>query len=115
MSDSAGGSTLTSPPESRSSSKPPRVILKLTPPRKPSRRFFVEPPTLPSAEKRQYKRVDESIFNNVFNTRVDEVIGEHTVDKTLYYYARYDGGIAYKACAQMFLHLWIPLLTRLTF
>lgn len=90
--------------DSLSPSKLPKVVLK--PPTtpipsnpKPSRnRFFVAPPRLPSAQKRQYKHINETVLNIDSRTRVDEVIGEYLVGDTLYYYARYDGGIAYKVC-----------------
>ena len=90
------------PPNPRSSN-PLRVILKLpkTPPppaRTSTVRKLVEvkPPRLSSSQLKQYKPANESSLKEDPITRVDEIIGEHEQDGRLYYFARYDGGIARK-------------------
>jgi len=55
---------------------------------------FVLPPSLPAAQKKQYKPVNETSLWAEREPRVDEIIGEYREGNILYYYARYDGGIA---------------------
>ncbi|KDR85372.1 hypothetical protein GALMADRAFT_234197 [Galerina marginata CBS 339.88] len=99
--------------ESRTSSKPPKVILKLPrAPVKPSHNFFVAPPRLPSAQKRQYKPAYESSLNLGLQTRVDKVIGEFKDGNKHYYYAQYDGGIAHKFPAESFIEQHPELVKR---
>lgn len=62
----------------------------------PARRFFITLPQLSAQEKLLYKPWNKSSFGSDFETRVDEVIGEYREGNTHYYFARYDGGIAYK-------------------
>ncbi|KAF8807753.1 hypothetical protein BYT27DRAFT_7189847 [Phlegmacium glaucopus] len=59
-----------------------------------SRAPFVLLPSLPAALKKQYKPVNETSLRAESETRVNEVIGEYREGNILYYYARYDGGIA---------------------
>lgn len=61
-----------------------------------SRGPFVQPPTLPSAQKKQYKSPNETSLRAESETHVNEVIGEYREGNVLYYYARYDGGIAHR-------------------
>lgn len=104
MADSSGGSQREpSRSESLSPSKTTKIFLKVpsTPTTSTSAvrrtgRVFVSAPLLPSAQKRQYKHISETSLNLDARARIDEVIGEYLVVDTLYYYARYDGGIAYK-------------------
>ncbi|KAF8973574.1 hypothetical protein BDZ97DRAFT_1690769 [Flammula alnicola] len=91
-----------SPSGSRNSSKPPKVVLKLPKTPMPLRNFYVAPPRLPSAQKRQYKPANESSLKYDSETRVNEVIGEYKDGDSLYYFARYDGGIARKFPATAF-------------
>jgi hypothetical protein len=58
------------------------------------RKVFVSLPRLSSERKLLYKPINKSSLSN--ETRVDEVIGEYRQENTLYYFARYDGGIARK-------------------
>lgn len=58
--------------------------------------FFIVPPTLPPSQKEQYKPVTETSLKTEFYPKVDEVIGEYREGNNLYYFARYDGGIAHK-------------------
>jgi len=57
---------------------------------------FVLLPTLSSEKKLLYKPLSKSSFGLDFEARVDEIIGEYREGKALYYFARYDGGIARK-------------------
>lgn len=63
-----------------------------------SRSFWVEPPTLPLNVRRMYKEVLESSLANSVKL-VDEIIGEYFDGGNLYYYARYDQGMARKVCS----------------
>ena len=63
-------------------------------------KFYVAPPRLPLAQKQQYKPANETSFG--LDTRVDEIIGEYTEGKKLYYFARRDGGIAHKVFPRVF-------------
>src|SRR4051812_15069761 len=86
-------------PGSKSLSPSPGVTLRVTPktPKPSSRKVFVAPPPLTSAQKRQYKPAIESSLNSEMkNPRVNKIIGEATDDKTRYYFASYKGGIAYR-------------------
>lgn len=94
-------------PSTNHSSNPPRVTLTLpeTPPRgSTSRKFHVEvkPPRLSPSQMKQYKHSNESSLKEDPITRVDEVIGEYEQDGHLYYFARYQGGIARKVRVNMF-------------
>uniref|UniRef100_A0A8H7YAC3 Chromatin remodeling factor mit1 n=1 Tax=Psilocybe cubensis TaxID=181762 RepID=A0A8H7YAC3_PSICU len=93
-----------SPLESLSPLQTSKLVLKMpsTPTAPRTGRVFVSAPRLPSAQKRQYKRTSETSLILGTSRRVDEVIGEYTIGGELYYYARYDGGIAYKFQARTF-------------
>ena len=60
------------------------------------RDFFVEPPVLTSAQKNTYKTALDTSLKPQNQLKVDEVIGEYSVGGILYYFARYQGGIAHK-------------------
>lgn len=59
--------------------------------------FVIEPPILTPAQKNAYKMAIDSSLTLQRELKLDEVIGEHRVDGILYYFARFKGGIAYKA------------------
>jgi chromodomain-helicase-DNA-binding protein 4 len=61
-----------------------------------SRGPFVLPPRLPAAQKIKYKPTNETSLRAEGVTRVNEVIGEYLESNVLYYYARYDDGIAHR-------------------
>jgi hypothetical protein len=61
-----------------------------------ARKPFVLLPRFSSQRKRLYKPLNEISFGANLQARVDEVIGEYREGDTLYYFARYDGGIARK-------------------
>jgi chromodomain-helicase-DNA-binding protein 4 len=62
----------------------------------PEPNFYVSPPILPLAQKRQYLPAKD-IQSLKEDARVDEVIGEYFDDKKEhFYFARYAGGIAHK-------------------
>ncbi|CAA7268012.1 unnamed protein product [Cyclocybe aegerita] len=88
------------------SSTSSKLVLKIppvTPPKRPSRRIpYIELPRLSAAKKVLYKPVEETSMKGDYEPRVDEVIGEHRDGKYLYYFARYDGGIAHKFPATRF-------------
>ncbi|KAF9015550.1 SNF2 family N-terminal domain-containing protein [Cyathus striatus] len=58
--------------------------------------FFISPPFLSAAQKKQYKPLPESSLAPEVDIPIDEVIGEHKENRQLYYFARFDGGIAHK-------------------
>jgi chromodomain-helicase-DNA-binding protein 4 len=58
-----------------------------------SRDLFVLPPRLPAAQKKLYNPSNETSLSEIL---VNEVIGEYREGNVLYYYARYDGGIAHR-------------------
>lgn len=53
-------------------------------------------PTLPATQKKQYKPPNETSLRVESETHINEVIGEYREGNVLYYYARYDGGIAHR-------------------
>lgn len=64
-----------------------------------SRDLFVLLPRLPAAQKKLYKPPNETSLGaeiEIGVTTVNEVIGEYREGDVLYYYARYDGGIAHR-------------------
>ena len=61
-----------------------------------SRDPFVLLPRLSAAQKKQYKPPNETSLRAESETHVNEVIGEYREGNVLYYYARYDGGIAHR-------------------
>ncbi|KAJ3512355.1 hypothetical protein NLJ89_g3566 [Agrocybe chaxingu] len=88
------------------SSTSSKLVLKIppaTPPKRPSRRIpYIELPRLSAAKKILYKPVEETSMKGDYEPRVDEVVGEYRDGKYLYYFARYDGGIAHKFPAMRF-------------
>ena len=66
---------------------------------RPPATFFVDPPQLSAAEKQSYlQRTDELLPLEVeVDDSIDEVIGEYSADNELFYFARYQGGLAHKA------------------
>jgi chromodomain-helicase-DNA-binding protein 4 len=70
----------------------------LTKARPPTRSFFVAPPVLPSAEKRQYKGLPASFKDGVDfdETVLDAVVGQHVIHGTSYYFVRFKDGIAHR-------------------
>ncbi|KAF9527780.1 SNF2 family N-terminal domain-containing protein [Crepidotus variabilis] len=94
-----------SPPPSSSRSIAQSAVPQTPPPKKPlagRSLFFVAPPVLNSARKRQYQPLNKFLDKDEPETRVNEVIGEFQDGPTLYYFARYDGGIAHKFLADTF-------------
>ncbi len=84
-------SPLSSPSNDSPVLKTPSVELKA-----PAHKVFVALPRLSAQDKLLYKPMNKSSFGSDFETRVDEVIGEYREGIVHYYFARYDGGIAYK-------------------
>lgn len=84
-------------------SRTPDLILKPLRAPGPTRtnKVYVAPPRLPLAQKQQYKPANEISFPFDLETRSDEIIGEYTEGKKLYYFARHDGGIAHKVSTRI--------------
>jgi chromodomain-helicase-DNA-binding protein 4 len=59
-------------------------------------RPFILLSRLPTAQKKQYKPPNETFLRAESETHVNEVIGEYREGDLLYYFARYDGGIAHR-------------------
>ena len=78
-----------------------------------SRDPFVLPPRLPAAQKKQYKPPNETSLRAESETYVNEVIGEYREGNVLYYYARYDGGIAHRVRVFLWFLKFSIILTRL--
>ncbi|KAF8167730.1 SNF2 family N-terminal domain-containing protein [Crassisporium funariophilum] len=96
-------SDLDSHPSQFASPSVTRVVLKLPIQPPPQQEFFVAPPRLPPAQKRLYRPLLESVLSkNEGDNLVNEVIGEYREYDTLFYFARYDGGIAHKFSALPF-------------
>lgn len=57
---------------------------------------FVLLSRLSATQKKQYKSTNETSLRIEGETHVNEVIGEYREGNLLYYYARYDGGIAHR-------------------
>jgi hypothetical protein len=70
----------------------------LTQSRRPRRSFFIAPPVLPSAEKRQYKGLPASFKEGVDfdETVLDSVVGEYDLHGTKFYFARFKDGITHR-------------------
>ncbi|GLB35984.1 putative class II histone deacetylase complex subunits 2 and 3 [Lyophyllum shimeji] len=62
----------------------------------PRRAFFISPPTIPLAQKKLYQAAKDTFLKDNVEIKVDEVIGEYREGNILYYFARYQGGIAHK-------------------
>jgi hypothetical protein len=60
------------------------------------RGFVIELPLLTPEQKNTYKMALDTSLKPPNQLKVDEVIGEYRVGGILYYFARYDGGIAHK-------------------
>jgi hypothetical protein len=93
------------------SNSPPQLSpspLPSTPPSKThshhqrTQNFFIAPPKLPSAQKKLYKSLPETSLKSEVEIDVDEVIGEYSENGRLYYFARYEGGIAHKVRNTLF-------------
>lgn len=104
MSDSSGDIHEDASYEDIRTTDKPRLILK--PPKSPgparTNKVYVVPPRLTSAQKLRYKPPNEISFAFNLETRFDEIIGEYTEGKKLYYFARHDGGIAHKVSTRVF-------------
>jgi chromodomain-helicase-DNA-binding protein 4 len=64
--------------------------------------FFIEPPVLGSAEKTQYKTLPTQFVASGVEfdaPDVDQVIGEYREGIDVYYFARFQDGIAHKVSA----------------
>jgi hypothetical protein len=72
-----------------------RVSMPLVPNGR-ARKLVVSLPRISSERKLLYKPLNKSSLGADFEARVDEVIGEYREGSILYYFARYDGGIARK-------------------
>jgi len=96
MAEPASDPTLLFTPD-RLSGLPPGMPVRPRP--RPSHGFFIAPPSLPSAEKNEYKGIPESTLTSEVEAEVDEVIGQYREGNDLYYFARYKGGIAHKVGA----------------
>lgn len=86
-------SPLSSPDESLDSDPSSKVVASVA---NGVRKPFVLLPRFSSERKRLYKPLTKGYLRADLGPRVDEVIGEYREGKTLYYFARYDGGIARK-------------------
>ncbi|KAF9479710.1 hypothetical protein BDN70DRAFT_878461 [Pholiota conissans] len=60
---------------------------------------YVEPPQLQASQKQLYKPTNETSLQDNLGMPLTDVIGEYEQDDQLYYFARYDGGIARKFSA----------------
>lgn len=60
--------------------------------------FFIEPPFLSALQKQQYKQVPEELKEGATFDRddIDAVIGEHREGTDLYYFVRFNDGLAHK-------------------
>lgn len=75
--------------------------------------FVVELPVLTLTQKNAYKMASDTSLKSGNQLKVDEVIGEYSVGGILYYFARYEGGIAHKVVC-ITVTFDIGALTRLT-
>ncbi|KAF5384826.1 hypothetical protein D9615_001372 [Tricholomella constricta] len=82
------------------SSQPPHPVNKSRPQR---HAFFISPPHIPAEEKELYKPANETSLKANVEMEVDEVIGKYREGNMLYYFARYQGGIAHKYLSVPFL------------
>lgn len=87
-------SPLSSTEESLHDDTPPKVIASVANGR--AQKPFVSLPRFSSERKRLYKPLNLGHPRADLDALVDEVIGEYREGSTLYYFARYDGGIARK-------------------
>jgi chromodomain-helicase-DNA-binding protein 4 len=109
MSDAAEDdlSRLFTPPRTPTAASSPLSELPHTPspPPDPKARqteiFYIEPPVLNSDEKSKYKTLPPQFVTSGFifdAPDVDQVIGEYRDGSDLYYFARFQDGIAHKVC-----------------
>lgn len=89
-------SPLSSPDESSDDNN---TVCKPVAPNGRAQKVFVSLPRFSPNRKLLYKPLNKSSFGADFEADVDEVIGEYREGNTLYYFARYAGGIARKVRA----------------
>lgn len=78
----------------------------------PEPKFYVSPPVLPAAQKRNYVPAKD-VLSLKEDARVDEVIGEYfDEERGHFYFARYAGGIAHKV--RFASYITVKLLIRRT-
>ncbi|KAJ7107605.1 SNF2 family DNA-dependent ATPase [Mycena crocata] len=73
---------------------PQKPVASATPQRKVL--DFVEPPRMASAEKGTYSTRSHPRLGDTVEIAIDEIIGEYTENDKLWYYARWEAGIAHK-------------------
>jgi chromodomain-helicase-DNA-binding protein 4 len=97
-------SCLFTPPESTSPLPPEEERPPSSPlPSKTRNVFYIEPPSLSSPEKKEYKSIpEEFVASGVqFNAPdIERIMGEHRDEGVLFYYARFHDGIAHRVCAK---------------
>ncbi|KAF9020320.1 hypothetical protein BDZ89DRAFT_1072318 [Hymenopellis radicata] len=82
--------TPTKPPAARSATPPAAsVAAPRTPERRARSSVYILAPPLPSAEKRTYRDMSESVLSREITLNVDEVVGEWKENGKEYLYARY--------------------------
>ncbi|KAG5636366.1 hypothetical protein H0H81_008284 [Sphagnurus paluster] len=64
--------------------------------RPPQQTFFILAPSIPVEERKLYKAAKDSSLKDYVEMDVDEVIGKYREGSIVYYFARYQGGIAHK-------------------
>jgi chromodomain-helicase-DNA-binding protein 4 len=87
------------PPSSALSDVPSMAASPMPPKARQTKTFFIEPPVLGSAEKSQYKTLPTQFVASGVEfdaPDVDQVIGEYREGTDLYYFARFQDGIAHK-------------------
>lgn len=85
------------PPSSSPDFAPPKLVSSPQ-----TRNFYIDPPSLPSDTKKQYKSLPESSLTSEVEIPVDEVVGEYKEGNNLYYFARCGSGSAHKVCPTIF-------------
>lgn len=98
---------LFTPPQSPSLLDPTEERLTTSPlPTKTRNIFYIELPSFSEAEKEKYKCIPEEFVASgaPFEARdVDQIIGEYRDAGVLYYYARFQDGIAHRVCPETIL------------
>lgn len=70
--------------------------------------FWVDPPVIDAEAKSKYKTIPEEFIASGVEfdaPNVDQIIGEYRDESGLYYFARFQNGIAYKVTTESSLYL----------
>jgi chromodomain-helicase-DNA-binding protein 4 len=77
----------------------PRSESSVAPKARQTITFYIEPPVLSLVEKSQYRTLPvQFVLSGVESPDVDSIIGEYREGTDLYYFARFQDGIAHKVC-----------------